>query len=137
MDKKFFTAGRAVFTIETPDRGHFTYKITKNKPKQDKSVVYFVALLTGPDNTQDYTYLGIMTEDGAVRLTAKSKYSEDTYAVRLLRRTLNVVFADQIHLMTEKGFNLHHEGKCGRCGRALTVPESILSGIGPECRKHI
>ncbi|MGQ4872128.1 MAG: DUF6011 domain-containing protein, partial [Candidatus Thorarchaeota archaeon] len=24
-----------------------------------------------------------------------------------------------------------HEGKCGRCGRRLTVPESIESGYGP------
>jgi hypothetical protein len=28
-----------------------------------------------------------------------------------------------------------HEGKCGKCGRALTVPSSILTGIGPECSK--
>jgi len=28
---------------------------------------------------------------------------------------------------------VHHEGRCGRCGRALTVPESIKSGFGPEC----
>jgi hypothetical protein len=27
------------------------------------------------------------------------------------------------------------EGKCGKCGRALTVPSSILTGIGPECSK--
>jgi predicted metal-dependent hydrolase len=33
------------------------------------------------------------------------------------------------------GFNVHHEGKCGRCGRLLTVPSSIESGIGPECSK--
>src|ERR1019366_4832357 len=28
-----------------------------------------------------------------------------------------------------------HEGKCGRCGRKLTVPESIERGIGPECER--
>jgi hypothetical protein len=26
-----------------------------------------------------------------------------------------------------------HEGRCGRCGRRLTVPDSIASGYGPEC----
>jgi len=26
-----------------------------------------------------------------------------------------------------------HEGRCARCGRRLTVPESISSGFGPEC----
>ena len=31
------------------------------------------------------------------------------------------------------GFEFWHEGKCGRCGRKLTVPESIEAGIGPEC----
>jgi hypothetical protein len=26
-----------------------------------------------------------------------------------------------------------HEGRCGRCARRLTVPESIAQGFGPEC----
>jgi hypothetical protein len=26
-----------------------------------------------------------------------------------------------------------HEGRCGRCSRKLTVPESLKSGFGPEC----
>ena len=26
-----------------------------------------------------------------------------------------------------------HEGRCGKCGRKLTVPESLTSGLGPEC----
>ena len=28
---------------------------------------------------------------------------------------------------------VYHEGKCCRCGRTLTTPESIKKGIGPEC----
>ena len=32
-----------------------------------------------------------------------------------------------------RGFEIWHEGKCGRCGRKLTVPESIACGFGPEC----
>ena len=23
-----------------------------------------------------------------------------------------------------------HEGKCGKCGRTLTVPDSIINGLG-------
>ena len=30
---------------------------------------------------------------------------------------------------------IFHEGRCCACGRKLTTPESILSGIGPECAK--
>jgi uncharacterized metal-binding protein YceD (DUF177 family) len=29
--------------------------------------------------------------------------------------------------------DVDHMGKCGRCGRPLTVPESVRSGFGPEC----
>jgi hypothetical protein len=32
---------------------------------------------------------------------------------------------------------VHHEGRCGRCGRTLTVPESIESGFGPECINYV
>ena len=30
-----------------------------------------------------------------------------------------------------------HDGKCGRCGRKLTVPESIQSGLGPVCAGQV
>lgn len=30
---------------------------------------------------------------------------------------------------------IYHEGRCCKCGMPLTVPESIDSGIGPECKK--
>jgi hypothetical protein len=30
-----------------------------------------------------------------------------------------------------------HEGRCGKCGRTLTVPDSIANGLGPECIKTI
>ena len=29
---------------------------------------------------------------------------------------------------------LGDKGKCGRCGRKLTVPSSIESGLGPHCK---
>lgn len=32
-----------------------------------------------------------------------------------------------------KAVELRHEGRCGRCGRKLTTPASIDTGIGPVC----
>lgn len=32
-----------------------------------------------------------------------------------------------------KNLTFLHEGACGKCGRPLTTPESIQSGIGPVC----
>lgn len=30
-------------------------------------------------------------------------------------------------------YGMFHAGRCGRCGRLLTTPESIESGLGPDC----
>lgn len=35
------------------------------------------------------------------------------------------------------GFEFWHEGRCARCSRRLTVPESVASGFGPECVKLV
>lgn len=32
---------------------------------------------------------------------------------------------------------VYHHGRCGRCGRKLTDPDSIVQGMGPECRKKL
>tara|TARA_R110000851_G_scaffold268071_2_gene420720 strand:+ start:43559 stop:44137 length:579 start_codon:yes stop_codon:yes gene_type:complete len=36
-----------------------------------------------------------------------------------------------------EGYTLLLEGKCVRCNRSLTHPESIRLGIGPECRTKL
>ena len=33
-------------------------------------------------------------------------------------------------------FEFWHEGRCGKCGKKLTTPESIERGLGPECAKN-
>jgi hypothetical protein len=53
--------------------------------------------------------------------------------VRLINRTLKLVWENESEKIVAAGFNLQHAGKCGRCGRKLTVPQSIETGIGPEC----
>lgn len=35
-----------------------------------------------------------------------------------------------------EGFEFWHEGRCGKCARRLTVPESIAQGFGPECARN-
>lgn len=146
ITKEFITAGRAILTVECPEsfqtsnnaKPHYTYKICYKKGTGRYKDAYFVSLLTGPDNTASYTYVGMLnTERGEVVLTAKSPYKSDTIPVRLLSRVIRRVWDNDTKGMTDAGFALHHEGQCGRCGRALTVPESVKSGIGPECAKKM
>lgn len=134
MDAKLFiTAGKATFTVSNGKGDHRTYRVTRKDADDRYPETYFVKLLTGPDNTSSYTYLGILdAATGGVRLTKNSKFTDDSLPVKVLRWALKKVWAGE---PLPAGYAVQHEGKCGRCGRALTVPESIVSGIGPECAK--
>lgn len=143
IGKEFVTAGNATFTLELPEdwayahgcKPHYTYRVRK-KVGRDGKPVFFVSILSGPDNESDYRYIGILVE-GAIRTTAKSALLPTSMPVRLLNRTLNLLWRNDLTDLNEAGFKLHHEGRCGRCGRKLTVPESVETGLGPECAGKI
>jgi hypothetical protein len=124
--KQFALAGNATITLESLRTGaHFTYRI--REPKDISNGLYFVSLLNGPDNESDYMYLGII-RNGAFALTRNSKAGKgapSVVAFNYFWRLADGAFPDQLVV--------HHEMRCGRCNRTLTVPESITRGIGPEC----
>ena len=135
LSSNFITAGKAIFTVSNGKGEHYTYKITKKEAQGNYPAAHFVSLLTGPDNTSDYTYIGMLDVlTGMVRTTAKSRLQRDSKPVRVINWTLGLVWSGAD---LPEGYNLQHEGRCGRCGRALTVPESIASGLGPECAGKI
>lgn len=134
ISKQFVTAGRAVFTIKSVTGEYYTYRVKRVKTDYGYDV-FFVSLLTGPDNTRNYTYLGMLNDqDGTIRLTKASKYTEDTLPVKVIRWACSVIWNDK---PLPDGYDFHHVGRCGRCGRDLTVPTSIESGFGPECINKI
>ncbi len=145
ISKKFVLAGKAIFTVNVPSsfsasrpecKPHYTYRVDKVEANGKFAESYFVKLLSGPDNNRDYSYMGKLdVSSGNVVLTAKSVYREDSLPVQLIRRVFARLWADQLDQVEAAGFDIHHEGRCGRCGRRLTVPSSILSGLGPECEK--
>ncbi len=133
LTRTFLLAGRAIFTISNPQGVRYTFKITHKEGSAKFPPAWFVSLLTGSDNENDYTYVGMLDcETGTVRLTAKSKYRDDTLAVKVVRWGLSLIWGNK---ELPEGYAIHHEGKCGRCGRLLTVPSSVDSGFGPECIK--
>lgn len=131
---RFALAGAAIFTISSAKTGaRYTYRVTAPRD-QDESSKRFVGLLTGPDNGADYTYLGTMDDvrNPDFRLTKKSRMSDDSAPVRAFRFVCQRVFAHPDAPLPD-GLEIRHEGRCGKCNRKLTVPESIDRGIGPEC----
>ena len=139
LERSFFTAGRAVFTIEFPESfarangldTHYTYRI--RAPRSGS--VLWIDLLTGPDNVGSYTYIATLyPTTGDVR-NRKDSAADNSMPVRLVRRVIRRVWDSQQTAIADAGFVLRHAGKCCRCGRRLTHPESLESGWGPECAK--
>lgn len=147
VSKKFVLAGKAIFTIKCGAGApvpHRTYRVTfaKGGPKKTGTGfwpdTYFVGMLTGPDNTENFNYMGKLdAATGTIILTGASSYRADSHAVRLFDRVMARVWADDHAAYTVHGYDTMHVGQCGRCGRPLTVPSSVESGIGPECAKHV
>lgn len=127
---KFFSAGNAKFTVSNPKGDHYTFRIGRREENQP----FFVSLMTGTDNESSFTYLGLFNpETNEVRLTRKSRYTDDTLPVKVIRWAVKAVAANKV----PAGYVVQHAGCCCRCGRTLTTPESIEAGIGPECIKHV
>jgi hypothetical protein len=122
----FIFAGNSIFTVvNSRTSNRFTFKVKKSK---DGSL-YFVSVLTGPDC---YTYIGVIT-NGTYKHGAKSVISKEAQSVKVFDYVLTKLSSNKLPEFVE----IWHEGKCGKCGRTLTVPASILTGIGPECAKII
>ena len=134
--KKFIVGGKAIITLESKKTGRwFTYKIQRNKnEKNNPTSPLFVSVLTGSDNESSYTYMGtIFCNDDKLdfKLTKNSKISEKA----LSYLAFNYFFVNLMKNVKHVDLDVYHRGICCRCGRAITVPESLITGFGPECYK--
>lgn len=124
---QFMFAGNSRTTVTSLKTGtRFTYKIVKKRSKS-AAAPWFVSVLTGPDNSNDYTYIGYVNLKGEFQAGRKGRADCPSFKA----------FAWAYHMLN-KGtipdqLEVRHEGHCGRCNRVLTVPESIDRGLGPHC----
>jgi Family of unknown function (DUF6011) len=128
-DAKAYTiAGNATITLQSEKSGaHFTYKIRAAK----NPGVYFVWLLCGQDNETDYQFIGWIGK-GKFQRSAKSRVSADAPSFKAFDWFWNIQ-----HNGDNGNLIVLRPNKCGRCARTLTHPESVISGIGPECASKI
>ena len=128
--KKFLFGGKAIMTLESKKTGRwFTYKIKRAK-KDDEKSPFFVSVLTGMDNESAYTYMGTIFNTNQFSLTKNSKIGEDALSYKAFNFFFNLLMKGKLH----EEITIYHRGVCARCGRTLTVPESLITGFGPECR---
>lgn len=125
---RFMLAGNAHLTFRSEKTGsRYTYHVTSHTRTGGGSI-HFVAVLTGPDR---YEYLGVIRSGWSYEHGRKSRISTAAASAVAFAWVWKRLNAGQLHPM----LSVFHEGRCGRCGRRLTVPESIETGLGPECAR--
>jgi hypothetical protein len=123
---KFILGGKSFVTfLNTKTDNRFTFKVVKHK----KDDIFFVNVLTGPDI---YTFVGTV-KDGVFRYSKKSSISNEAQSVKVFQYVVNKLKSNNLPDFIE----IYHDGRCGKCGRQLTVPSSISTGFGPECIKML
>jgi hypothetical protein len=141
----FLSAGNATVTLTSAKTGsHFTFKAKKptlttergGKVRDHDATIVFVDGLHGdPSNWEDWHQLGFffVDEKGISPLRRSKKATgpkSDSFAAFewTLRQLVAGNLSDQL--------TIEHSGKCCRCGKTITHPDSLALGIGPECAKH-
>lgn len=143
-------AGKAIITLKNAKTGNrFTYRIKRMKTgdvhnvNDRRNALRFISVLTGPENTSHYSYfahfkiLGGIDFDGTQSF--EYKFNKDKAKVKRDCQSVQVfewVVGNLVHKKPmPSNIEIWHNGHCCRCGRVLTVPESIEDGIGPECKR--
>jgi hypothetical protein len=120
--KNCLFAGRATLTlVSSVTDTRYTYKVVK------KDNLYFVKLLMNGDQ---YNYIGYIKHN-IFKWSKKSFVSKDSKSFKAFNYLIRNINNDK---NLEK-LIIYHSGKCCKCGKELTTPDSIKYGLGPICRK--
>lgn len=119
---KYIFAGKGKFTL-VGKANRFTYRT-----QAIDNGLTFVRVLAGSDS---WVYIGAIKSG---RLYAGKRGSPNAASFKALAWYLET--ANQAPQIAAKA-ECWHEGVCGRCGRPLTVPSSIESGLGPICAEKM
>jgi len=120
-------AGKAIVTLESRvTEKRFTFKVER-KAQED---FYFISVLTSPD---EYSYIGCLAgEKLTYRPDRQFRIGAEAPSRKAWEWLMRCI--DQDRDVSEV-LTIWHEGRCGRCSRPLTTPESIRRGLGPVCNE--
>jgi hypothetical protein len=79
-----------------------------------------------------YKYIGII-KNYNFHYSRKSTIERDSRSVIVFDYVILNLWQETLNTSIE----IYHDGRCGRCGRQLTTPDSVTSGFGPECIKKV
>ena len=135
---RYILAGKSEFTflsLKTDVRIRYKLqrKVAEQRGKKGQDeYIYFLNTFTDGE----YKYAGVLFYDDVMRQFKfgrgqRGLLNYSHINIKSLLFVLNQLNIENYNL----SLKVYHVGKCGRCGRKLTTPESILTGLGPECSK--
>lgn len=131
--RAFMRAGKAHLTlVSLRTQARFTYRLNVSEDGQ----AIFVSVLNGPDNYSNYKYIGRIARD-IFWAGRKVPRDGDISPSALSSKAFAWAWKQLARGAMPEEMEIWHEGRCGRCARRLTVPESIAQGFGPECVNHV
>lgn len=124
MENQIFTHN-GIFTVKSVATGaHRTFKITT--PRKGKLAGRrLVGVLVGSNNSEDYLFFGFVDSE-------KINVWKSQQGMAALAKMLEKLPQYEAVGAVEVTALLH----CRCCNRALTTPNSLALGIGPECAKR-
>lgn len=131
------------YTIRNRVTGdHRTYRIkTQKDDARFAPGKRILQILTGPNNERDFTGVAFLDDDRVYVWTKKRGTQFEVLATMFYAIVTNA-FLNAANRTPEWSrwqdrYEVLIEGTCVRCNRKLTHPESITSGIGPECAQIV
>lgn len=123
-------------TISNSEGTHRTFQIRlQAKDAKFAPGASFVSLLTGPDNTSDYTGFAFVSQ-GRVNVWRSKRKPEFLYYAKMVEEFLGCPHDERL-ILGEREYWVSIEKLCAICGRTLTTPESIERGVGPVCMEKV
>lgn len=132
----YILAGNSEFILHsTKTNQDFYYKMKKKEKLDNKDeFIYFLNVKQG----KDWSYAGVVWYDNNVNQFKFSKgVKGNIEGTDLNIRSLLFVINKLNNNELPQHCLVFHTGRCGVCGKKLTTPESILTGLGPSCAKRV
>lgn len=139
---RFMLAGQAEFDIVSGKTGRkIFYKIDKretlvtNLSNEDNQYIYWVS---GGDSPENIEFLGTIYFNKQAKSFqfsrgTRGKGTTNKTEVKAILFVLNKLYQGKYNLNIE----INHLGRCGKCGMRLTDIQSVTTGIGLNCEKHV
>lgn len=119
----FIFGGNSTFTaLNTKSENRFTFKVKKHK----KDDIFFISALVG----SSYEFVGSYKED-IFKYSFRSRISDKSQSIQVFK----YIIAKLNNKNLPDYIEIWHSGRCGKCGKELTTPESISIGFGPVCKR--